>query len=80
MDILKKNYLKNINKIDKNEFKKISMALIIKGKSPFDLVSSFLDKNFNKFKNVINEDKLVNISTKKSEIYKDLEINLIYYN
>ena len=56
------------------------MALIIKGKSPFDLFSSFLDKNFNKFKNVLNEDKIINISPKKSEIYKNLEINLIYYN
>ena len=53
------------------------MALIIKGNSPFDLVSSFFDKNFNKFKNVLNEDKIINISTKKSEIYKNLEINLI---
>ena len=55
------------------------MALIIKGNNPFDLFSSFLDKNFNKFKNVLNEDKIINISTKKSEIYKDLEINLIFY-
>ena len=38
-----------INEIDKNEFKKISMALIIKGNNPFDLFSSFLDKNFNNF-------------------------------
>ncbi len=66
-----------INEIDKNEFKKISMALIIKGNSPYDLVSSFFDKNFNKFNNVLSKDKIKNISTKKTEIYKDLEINLI---
>ena len=66
-----------INEIDKNEFKKISMALIIKGNSPYDLVSSFFDKNFNKFNNVLSKDKIKNISIKKTEIYKDLEINLI---
>jgi len=66
-----------INEIDKNEFKKISMALIIKGNSPYDLVSSFFDKNFNKFNNVLSKDKIKNISLKKTEIYKDLEINLI---
>ena len=66
-----------INEIDKNEFKKISMALIIKGNSPYDLVSSFFDKNFNKFNNVLSKDKIKNISIKKTEIYKDLETNLI---
>ena len=66
-----------INEIDKNEFKKISMALIIKGNSPYDLVSSFFDKNFNKFNNVLSKDKIKNISIKKTEIYNDLEINLI---
>ena len=40
------------------------MALLIKGNIPFDLVSSSLDKNFNKFKNVLNEDQIINISTK----------------
>ena len=66
-----------IDKNDKNEFKKISKALIIKGKSPYKIVSQFLENNINNYANELSEDKFNNIALKKQEIYDELETKLI---
>ena len=54
-----------------NDFKKISTAILIKGKQPLEIINKFMDKNINN--NFDNEDIKDTITFKKDEIFGALK-------
>ena len=64
-----KNKAIDIN--DMNDFKKISTAILIKGKQPLEIINKFMDKNINN--NFDNEDIKDTITFKKDEIFGALK-------
>ena len=56
---------------DMNDFKKISTAILIKGKQPLEIINKFMDKNINN--NFDNEDIKDTITFKKDEIFGALK-------
>ena len=59
------NYKKN----DLNNFRKISTALIIKGKKPGEIVDYFFNKNINNFYDEINQEQMFIIESKKTMFF-----------
>ena len=55
-----------------NELKKISCAIIIKGKDALEIISKFFDKNFNKVSEMDGNLK-VEIGNKKIQIFSGLQ-------
>ena len=56
---------------DMNDFKKISTAILIKGKQPLEIINKFMDKNI--INNFDNEDIKDTITFKKDEIFGALK-------
>ena len=59
------NYKKN----DLNNFRKISTALLIKGKKPGEIVDYFFNKNINNFYDEINQEQMFIIESKKTMFF-----------
>ena len=70
-----------INENIRNELKKISSGMLIKGKNPLEIANDFFVKNINNNINGIDDDIKDNLASKKAIIFVDLEyISLIYNN
>jgi hypothetical protein len=71
---------------DKNDLKKISLALIIKGKDLPSLLGELLDQTLNNNFNQLDENRKGLIGNKKSDVYLcldelgDIKLNKILYN
>ena len=64
----------NIDENDINDLKKLSIAFLIKGKNPTDIVGEFVEKNLiNNNVDQLEEDKKEKLGNKKSDIYLILE-------
>ena len=62
-----------INENIRNELKKISSGMLIKGKNPLEIANDFFVKNINNNINGIDDDIKDNLASKKAIIFVDLE-------
>ena len=70
-----------IDSNEMNELKKISCAIIIKGKDALEIINKFFEQNFNKVLSEMDRNLKVEIGNKKIQIFSGLqEIVVIYYN
>jgi len=71
----------DINIDDINDLKKICSVLIINKREPSEKIREFLNINLINNFNELDENQMINISSKKTKVFQSIEhIELVYYN